>query len=107
MVKKPTKDIRLLLVQSAFTLCSALIVIKLFYIQIIKNKDYQALASNQHWNSRVLTSKRGDILSSDNFPLATTKNFYLLFAEPKKVDNVERRVLSRYTMYAAITWYFC
>lgn len=88
MIKKTGNLLRLNLLQFFFFFLISLIVSKLFYIQVIKNKEYEALAFNEHWNSEVIQARRGDILSSDGYPLATTKTYYLLYAEPRKVKDV-------------------
>lgn len=65
------------------------VILKLFFIQVVQNKDYLAKAKDQHSSVRVLQAKRGEILSSDGFPLATNKITYLLFAEPKEIEDKE------------------
>ncbi|MBI4091161.1 penicillin-binding protein 2 [candidate division WWE3 bacterium] len=70
------------------------LVVRLFYIQVISHKEYENKAFYQHWNLRVLNAKRGDILSSDDYPLATSSISYLLFAEPKVLDNKDAAVSS-------------
>lgn len=65
-----------------------ILLIRLFSIQILKHGRYTALAQNQYWNLSVIPAKRGDILSSDDFVLAGTQIHYLLYLEPRKVENV-------------------
>ena len=45
------------------------------------------MAEEQYWTLQNIPAKRGDILSSDGFPLATTQVSYLLYGEPKKIKN--------------------
>ncbi len=78
---------RVVFIQLAFLAGFILVVSKLFYIQVIQNKEYIAKAAEQHWNSKVLNARRGDILSNDGFPLATSRIYYLMFAEPKRVSD--------------------
>ncbi len=78
---------RISFIQIAFLTGFVLVILKLFYIQVIQNKEYVARAAEQHWNSRVLNARRGDILSNDGFPLATSRIYYLMFAEPKKITD--------------------
>lgn len=83
--KKSNRRINIL-----FTLYSAVLLVfllRLFSIQVMNHGDYTALAQDQYWNLSVIPAKRGDIISSDDFVLAGTQTHYLLYAEPKKVEN--------------------
>lgn len=66
---------------------SLIFLVRLFYIQVVKNKDFLLKASDQHNFLTIIQARRGDILSSDGYPLATSKVTYNLFAEPKKIIN--------------------
>lgn len=66
---------------------SLVFLVRLFYIQVVKNKDFLLKASDQHNFLTIIQAKRGDILSSDGYPLATSKVTYNLFIEPKKIIN--------------------
>jgi cell division protein FtsI/penicillin-binding protein 2 len=78
-------NIRINAVIAAF-FCACLIFIgRLFQIQVLSHNTYKALASEQYRDLQTIPSKRGDILSSDGFILATTQNHYLVYMEPKKV----------------------
>src|SRR4030065_2907317 len=72
----------------SYLLILLVFVIRLFIIQIVKHSNYKTLAENQYWNLSVIPPKRGDIYSSDNFVLAGTQVYYLLYAEPKKIENI-------------------
>ncbi len=79
--------LRTTIVEFSFYLCSLVIVSRLFYIQVILHKDYEAKANDQHWDSKIITAKRGDIYTSDAYPVATTKISYLVYVEPKKIKD--------------------
>jgi len=64
-----------------------LIISRLFVIQILNHDRYVSLAQDQYWDQAVIPAKRGDILSSDGYILAGTQNYYLMFAEPKKIKD--------------------
>ena len=84
---KSVKDIRLNIIFVTYILVLGIFLLKLFSIQILKHGKYVALAQDQYWNLSVLPARRGDIVSSDDFVLAGTQTHYLMYAEPKKVDN--------------------
>ncbi len=85
-------SLRVTILEISFFLFALLILSKLFYIQVIKNKEYTALAFNQHWDAKTLPSKRGDIFSKDFFPVATSKVTYLMFFEPERIEDKDRYV---------------
>lgn len=63
------------------------IIYKLYYWQIIRHQELKDIAINQSSESLVIPAVRGDILSSDNYPLATTKKSYLAYANPKLITT--------------------
>ncbi|HSX39899.1 MAG TPA: penicillin-binding protein 2 [Candidatus Saccharimonadales bacterium] len=69
-----------------FAICLAFIA-KLFIIQVLDHQQYKALADEQYWNFQQIPAKRGNILSSDGFLLASTQTYYLMYAEPKTITN--------------------
>lgn len=84
---KLRKSFRVDLVLAAFLLMCLVFIARLFSIQVLNHSKYKALANDQYRTSQVIPSKRGDIFSSDNFPLATTQSSYLIYAEPKKIKD--------------------
>ncbi|MFH1565939.1 MAG: penicillin-binding protein 2 [bacterium] len=75
-----------------FVFLTTVFIGKLYLLQIKDYGKYKALAKSQHYSSVSLSARRGDIYTSDNYPLALTETRFLLFAEPKKVSDA--------TMYA-------
>lgn len=78
---------RLYLVAYVFSAVFLLFVFRLISIQIFKHKEYKALALDQHWSLQDLPAKRGDIITSDGYVIAGTQNHYLLYAQPKLVED--------------------
>lgn len=87
-----------------FLFCAA-IFLKLFKLQIIDYDFYNALASNQHQIFKKLVPKRGRIyiqnksLEKENddiyrglYPIAINKKYNFLYAEPNRMEDVERVV---------------
>lgn len=64
---------------------------RLFFLQVVSGAYYKTQAQRQQNFSQVLTPRRGNIYlrerSGDLIPLASTKEGYLLFINPKKLKN--------------------
>ncbi len=85
---------RLRLVVAIIFLLSGALVYKLFAIQIGQFDLYTALASSQHQVYSQLKPERGKIFLSEQinnqeklYPLATNKDFAMLYAVPKEISN--------------------
>ena len=64
-----------------------LIAGRLFYWQVVKAKELSHLGQLQYGTAIKILPQRGEIRTSDNFPIATNKISYLIFANPKEVKN--------------------
>src|SRR3989339_729141 len=76
-----------------FLLC-ILVVIRLFILQVSNHDLYIALASDQHQVYNKLEPKRGQIFFQDidntqggYYPVATNKDFALVYAVPQKIED--------------------
>lgn len=93
--KKEIVDInkmdRLQVLLFIIVILSAMILIRLFYLQILNGKDYLATAKNQHLLVANMKSKRGEIFlsSSDNidYPLAINRAYLGLYAIPDSITE--------------------
>lgn len=83
------RDRRLILIFGIFFAAFFLVIIKLFYWQIVKADTLRQEGRKQSYLTLVSNAKRGDVLFNDNFPIATNKVSYLLYANPKKVDSFD------------------
>jgi len=79
--------LRLLISLCLFIGLYFLIIGKLFYWQVARAQDLREIGKNQSSDRLPIQAKRGEILASDSFPLATNKITYLLYANPKVVDD--------------------
>jgi len=61
---------------------------KLFYWQIIRAQEIKEIRDIQSTESLELLPERGEILFSDNFPIATNNINYLTYANPKVIKDV-------------------
>jgi cell division protein FtsI (penicillin-binding protein 3) len=84
------KRVRLLIALILFGTLYILILGKLFYWQVVRADSLKKISQSQSSDVLKIQAKRGEILSSDSFPLATNKISYLLYANPKVVASVEK-----------------
>jgi cell division protein FtsI/penicillin-binding protein 2 len=75
-----------------FTFCFLAIIVRLFYWQGVKAEELSALGESQYGKQIKLIPLRGEIRTSDGFPIASNKITYLVFANPKEISNREKTV---------------
>ncbi len=78
---------RFYVVKLTIFLLSAIAAARLFSIQILSHKEYSARADDQYASYISIPARRGEILSSDGYPLASNQVSYLLYAEPKIIRD--------------------
>jgi cell division protein FtsI/penicillin-binding protein 2 len=89
------KNNRLNFILAVIFLLSGAIIYRLFYLQVMQNDLYVALASDQHQIYNTIDSKRGSIYMQDGrgaaseklYPLVTNKDFALVYAVPQKITD--------------------
>jgi len=89
---------RINLIIAIVFLLAGIVIYKLIDLQVLNYDLYYSLASGQHQIYNLLSPTRGrifiqnDVKSADNqlYPIATNKNFALLFAVPKDVKEAEK-----------------
>ncbi len=67
--------------------CIGLILIRLFYWQVIQSDALQATATTQYQHVNELTAQRGEIKTQDGYTLVSNAIRYRLFAEPPIIQN--------------------
>lgn len=60
---------------------------RLFHWQIVTAGELASIAKSQHQVLTKVPARRGSILTSDNFPLISSKQSFLLWASPKKISD--------------------
>lgn len=87
---------RFKLAKIGYLIVMFLVVIRLFYWQILQSDNLIARAQGQRLDSTTVQATRGDILFSDGSVLATTQPRFLVYAQPKIIQqkDVVARVLS-------------
>lgn len=89
---------RINLIIAIIFLLAGIIVYKMIDLEILNYDLYYSLASDQHQIYNLLSPTRGrifiqnDVKSADNqlYPIATNKNFALLFAVPKDIKAADK-----------------
>ena len=84
-------------------LIAAIIVGKLFWIQVVRGSSYAQLAETQNSRGVVLPARRGTIFSKDYrtgelFPLAQNTTSYTVFADPLLIEPGEEVVVAEALM---------
>lgn len=78
---------RLLAVFALVTFIFVAIIIRLFYVQVVKADWLTAKASEQWYRSLPLKSERGGIFDSNNNELAVNYNTYDIYVRARMVEN--------------------
>lgn len=68
------------------------IVLRLFYLQIIKHHYYIKIANSQHWTKNTIPASRGKILVRESltngyYPLADNRKVMMVYAVPEEVKD--------------------
>jgi len=79
--------IRYRIVLIAFTIAFGVIVLRLFYWQVVRADELSKLGQIQYGRSIKIEPIRGEITTSDGFPIVANKISYLLYANPKEVKS--------------------
>jgi cell division protein FtsI/penicillin-binding protein 2 len=72
-----------------YLFCFFAVVLRLAHWQIVEADSLSLIGESQYGRSITLTPKRGEIKTSDNFPIAANKLAYLVFANPKQVSDIQ------------------
>lgn len=78
-----------------FTLAALLIVGKLFFLQIIQGEKLSINAENQHFSALTIPAKRGEILTSDHYPLVTNQPAYLVYAALPEIKSDKKDISAK------------
>jgi len=73
-----------------FGLLFFLVISRLFYWQIVKASELSSMGRMQYGETVLIPAKRGEIRTSDGFPIVTNKISYVVFANPKEVKNKDQ-----------------
>jgi cell division protein FtsI/penicillin-binding protein 2 len=83
------RNLRLNLTFFLILFFAAAILGRLFFIQVLKNDFYKALAQGLFSSPNESQTKRGEVFLKDGEPLAINKDFTLVFASPPEILDAE------------------
>lgn len=75
-----------------FGIVFAAIISRLFYWQVISGESMAAQAEDQHFYTLEVPAKRGEILFSNQIPLVSNKNAFLLYSNLSKIKNTKSEI---------------
>lgn len=78
---------RLTFILVAFSLFYLLILARLFYWQFVRAEELRRIGKLQSTESLPISAIRGEIKTSDDFPLVTNKYTYLAYVNPKQITD--------------------
>ncbi|HUQ85008.1 MAG TPA: penicillin-binding protein 2 [Candidatus Limnocylindrales bacterium] len=71
----------------AFFVLFFLVTARLFYWQVVRASELQSIAQSQYGRNILLPAERGEIKTSDDYSVVANKLSYLVFANPKEVED--------------------
>ncbi|MCL5746749.1 MAG: penicillin-binding protein 2 [Patescibacteria group bacterium] len=74
--------------------CFFIVIARLFYWQVVKADQLALLGKSQYGQEVTLLPQRGQIETSDGFPIVANKLSYLVFANPKEITDKNREKVS-------------
>lgn len=73
----------------AFITLFFLVTARLFYWQVVRAEELSQIGQAQYGRSIVLPAERGEIQTNDKFKVVANKLSYLIFANPKEIEDRE------------------
>jgi len=84
--------VRIIFISFLLSLCFVLIAGRMFQLQVLKKEQLYKLAAQQHHIQIPLVPKRGTVSDSKNNELAVSIEVDSVYADARKVEDVERTV---------------
>ncbi len=93
--KSTGNEDRIPLVAAIFVIFTAVVVVRLFYLQVVDHRSYASLATSQHSLRDTIFAKRGSIYATDTlsgspFLLASNETLNLCYISPKEITDKEK-----------------
>ncbi len=86
---------RIRVVEWAFLGIILIVIARIFYWQILAGAKIQAIAQTQHQSTIEIAANRGNILSSDGYPLVTNQPAYVTFAYTPDLENTPQTIAEK------------
>lgn len=92
--EKKKRDLRIDILIAINIIIAGLAIYRLFFIQVLNQEFYAALAEDQHYIFEELVPERGQIFAQDKysdqlFPLATNRKLCIIYGVPKQISDPE------------------
>ncbi|OGH21799.1 MAG: hypothetical protein A3F31_04655 [Candidatus Levybacteria bacterium RIFCSPHIGHO2_12_FULL_38_12] len=69
-----------------------LVGVRLFYWQVVRAEELLLLGQSQYGRVVKLLSERGEIKTSDGYPIVTNRPSFLVFANPKEISDKNKTI---------------
>lgn len=86
---------RIRIVEWAFIGIILVVIARVFYWQILIGSKIQAIAQTQHQSTIEIAASRGNILSSDGYPLVTNQPAYITFAYTPDIKDTAQTIAEK------------
>lgn len=85
---------RISVLVSIFLILTSILSARLYYLQIVKGRDYSAFARGIHFQAKDSQPPRGDIYFQDQageqrYLVATNRTSYFVYADPKEIEDAQ------------------
>lgn len=80
---------------ASFFLAGFLVMVRLFWWQVVVSEKLIAAAENQHWISFEIPTQRGKIMANDGFPLVANKQSFLVFASLPDLEETAANIAKK------------
>ncbi|MBI2442571.1 MAG: penicillin-binding protein 2 [Candidatus Levybacteria bacterium] len=71
-----------------YIFCFFATILRLAHWQIVEADTLSSIGESQYGRSITLSPRRGEIKTSDDFPVASNKLTYLVYANPKQINDI-------------------
>src|SRR3989338_9863034 len=85
---------RISVLVSIFVILTGILSARLYYLQIVKGRDYSAFARGIHFQAKDNQPPRGDIYFQDQageqrYLVATNRTSHFVYADPKEIEDAQ------------------
>lgn len=83
---------RLYILAASVVILGAIILIRLYTLQVVGHHKYESIAEGQHKAFSELAARRGEVYlqsKKERYPLAVNRDYLMVFLEPKLVEDRE------------------
>lgn len=82
-----SSNVRIKILTVFFLLAAVLLLTRLFNWQVVRARELSRLGASQHRTTSTVLAHRGSILASDDFPLVSSREAWLVWASLKEIKD--------------------